>query len=59
MAIDTIRTRPDRDADQPDGSPRIIEVSDVHAERVSDYVEESERSEVYLERKGGRTYLVA
>lgn len=61
MAIDTVRTTPDRDASQdaPTVSPRVIEVSDLPADHVSEYVRDSDRSEVYLERKGGETYLVA
>jgi hypothetical protein len=60
MAIDTVRTTPDHDQqqDEPRVSPRVIEVSDLRPEQVSRYARESDR-EVYLERKGGETYLVA
>lgn len=61
MAIDTVRTAPDRDEEQdrPTLSPRIIEVSNLPPAHVSEYARDSERTEVYLERKGGETYLIA
>lgn len=61
MAIDTVRTGHDRDDDRdhPTLSPRVIEVSDLPPAHVSEYARDSERTEVYLERKGGQTYLIA
>lgn len=61
MAIDTVRTGPDHDDQQgdPTVSPRIIEVTDLPPEDLSEFARKSDRAEVYLERKGGDTYLVA
>lgn len=58
MSIETVHgreqsTRPDR---------AVIDVSEVDLERVRAFARESTTAghrEVYLERKGGRTYLVA
>jgi len=52
MAIDTIHTRPNRDR-RP--LPGAVDVSDLPAGRVPEIAAEAE---VYLERRGGRTYLV-
>lgn len=72
MSIDTIHTMPVEDESQPrsveptgtstDRSPatrRVLEVSEVDADEVTAYARTVDDSEVYLERKGGRTYLVA
>jgi hypothetical protein len=59
MAIDVVRTR---ERAEPQ-SRRIVDVSDVPATRVTEYVREAserrENGEVYLEHRGGRTFLVA
>lgn len=52
MAIDTIHTRPDR---QRDPLPGAVDVSELPAGRVPEIAADAE---VYLERRGGRTYLV-
>jgi hypothetical protein len=52
MAIDTIHTRP---AQQPDALPGAVDVSDVPTRQVTDVAADTD---VYLERRGGRTYLV-
>lgn len=58
MSIETVRvheqtTRPDR---------AVIDVSEIDAEQVRAYARETNavgHPDVYFERKGGRTYLVA
>lgn len=52
--IDTVETR----TDGPDVSPRVIDVSEIQPDAVREYVDES-ADDCYLERKAGRTYLVA
>lgn len=52
MAIDTIHTRPDRDRHT---LPGAVDVSELPAGRVPEIAADEE---VYLERRGGRTYLV-
>lgn len=58
MSIDTIRTEPIEN-ESPTPARQILEVSDVDAEEVAAYARTVDDPEVYLERKGGRTYLVA
>jgi len=58
MSIETVRGH--EQSSRPDGA--VIDVSEVDAERVRAYARESAAEghpEIYLERKGGRTYLVA
>lgn len=65
--IDTVRTEPDR-ADE-NGAPestapdrKMLEVSDVDPERVTAYARATAAEghpEIYFERKGCRTFLVA
>jgi hypothetical protein len=52
MAIDTIHIRPDRETDS---LPGALDVSELTAGRVTEVAAEAD---VYLERRGGRTYLV-
>lgn len=72
MSIDTIHTMPVEDESQPRSvepagattersatSRRVLEVSEVDADEVTAYARTVDDPEVYLERKGGRTYLVA
>ncbi|WP_435180646.1 hypothetical protein [Halorussus sp. AFM4] len=51
--------RGERTADADDRT--ILDVSDVETDRVTEYVGEwfADVGDVYLERKGGKTYLVA
>ena len=44
-----------------DDGRTVLDVSDVETDRVQEYVGEwfSDVSDVYLERKGGKTFLVA
>ncbi|NHN60825.1 MULTISPECIES: hypothetical protein [Halorussus] len=51
--------RGERTADADDRT--ILDVSDVETGRVTEYVGEwfADVNDVYLERKGGKTYLVA
>ena len=58
MSIDTIRTEPGG----PTAKQRVLDVSDITASEVRAFVRAStvESGEsVHLERRGGRTYLVA
>ncbi|WP_254536959.1 hypothetical protein [Halomarina litorea] len=61
MAIDVVRMR-ERKGTQ---SRRVLDVSDVPATRVAEYareartLEDAAETDVYLEHKGGRTFLVA
>lgn len=59
MSIDVVRTRDRAET----GSRRVLDVSDVAASRVAEYAREAADSrgseDVYLEHKGGRTFLVA
>lgn len=64
-SIDTIRTDEPSTEESPsedDPSPRTLDVSDVDLDRVTAYArataDEGHR-ELYFERKGGRTVLVA
>ena len=61
MAIDVVRTR-ERTETKPK-SRRVLDVSGVPAARVAEYAREAAAGgagdDVYLERKGGRTFLVA
>lgn len=52
MEIDVIQTQSAR---RPTNSHGIVDISDVPASEVSDFAAEKN---VYLERRGGRTYLV-
>jgi hypothetical protein len=52
MALDTIHIRPDRETTS---LPGAVDISDLPAGRVPEI---AAGSEVYLKRRGGRTYLV-
>lgn len=52
--IDTVETR----TDGPDVSPRVIDVSELRPGAVREYLDDS-ATDCYLERRAGRTYLVA
>lgn len=55
MSIDVVRTgtRPAREQ-----ARRVVDVTDVTATRVAEYARDAD-DDVYLERKGARTFLVA
>lgn len=60
MAIDVVRTREGPGTQ----SRRVLDVSDVPATRVAEYAREAALNyeadaDVYLEHRGGRTFLVA
>lgn len=52
MAIETIRTRPRGDADRPTG---VMDISELPTDRVQAVATDED---VYLERRGDRTFLV-
>jgi len=56
MSIDVVRTR--TRPKTRDQSRRVVEVSDVTATTVAAYARDA-GDDVYFERKGGRTFLVA
>jgi hypothetical protein len=58
MSIDTIRTGPEPDSDRSSGR-RVLDVSDVAVDRLGAFVAGTDAERLHLERKGGRTYLVA
>jgi hypothetical protein len=59
MDVDTIRTEPESEpesADAPDAARHVVDVSDLRADRIEAF---ADGGAVHLERRGGRTYLVA
>lgn len=67
MSIDTIHTgraetepaAPTGESRSPESTRQVLEVSEVDADEVTAYARTVDDGEVYLERKGGRTFLVA
>lgn len=57
MSIDTVRVRTEHDS-APRPRRRVFDVSEVPPDHVVEYARDAD-DEVHLERKGGRTYLVA
>jgi len=57
MSIDTIRVRPDTDS-TPRPDRRVLDVSDRPPSEVVAYACDTDE-DCYLERRGGRTYLIA
>ena len=57
MSIDTIRVRSDTDG-TPRPDRRVLDVSERPPSEVVEYARDT-ADDCYLERKGGRTYLVA
>jgi hypothetical protein len=57
MSIDTVRVRTDTDS-TPTPSRRVFDVSELPPDHVVEYARDAD-DEIHLERKGGRTYLVA
>lgn len=56
MDIETVRTRePGEEMPEEPRTPGTVDVSDVPAARVPEVARDAD---VYLERRGGRTYLV-
>ena len=55
MNIDTIRTEPES-TDRAGRRRRVVDVSDLRTDRIETFVG---GDAVHLERRGGRTYLVA
>lgn len=62
MSIDTIRVRTESQAGglKPESppTPGVVDVSDLPTERIRTLADDA-HPEVYLERRGGRTFLVA
>lgn len=59
MAIDTIRVRTESSAGGGSArAPGVVDVSDLPAARIRDLARGAADG-VYLERRGGRTFLVA
>ena len=58
MSIDTIRTEPEPEPERPSGR-RVLDVSDVAVDQLRAFVAGTGAEELHLERRGGRTYLVA
>ena len=57
MNVDTIRTDPEStSADPTESARRVVDVSDLRAGRIEAF---AGGGAVHLERRGGRTYLVA
>ena len=59
MNVDTIRTQPEPEpgsADTADAGRHVVDVSDLRADRIEAF---AGGDAVHLERRGGRTYLVA
>jgi hypothetical protein len=57
MPIDTVRVRTDTDS-TPSPDRRVFDVSDRPSEEIVAYARDT-TGDCYLERKGGRTYLIA
>jgi hypothetical protein len=57
MTIDTVRVQTESDR-TPSPDRRVFDVSEVPPEHVVEYARDTD-DDCYLERKGGRTYLVA
>jgi hypothetical protein len=57
MSIDTVRVRPDTSS-TPRPDRRVFDVSERPPAEIVEYARETD-TDCYLERKGGRTYLVA
>jgi hypothetical protein len=57
MTIDTVRVQSDTER-TPAPDRRVFDVSEVPPEHVVEYARDT-AADCYLERKGGRTYLVA
>ena len=57
MNVDTIRTDPETEPTTPARDVRrVVDVSDLRADRIESFAGDGT---VHLERRGGRTYLVA
>lgn len=57
MNVDTIRTEPKSEADVAAGDARhVVDVSELRADRIEAF---AGNDAVHLERRGGKTYLVA
>ena len=52
MNVDTIRTEPE----PASGAQRVVDVSELRADRIETF---ADGDAVHLERRGGKTYLVA
>lgn len=55
MSIDTIRTEP-ASTDTTESARRVVDVSNLRADRIEAF---ADGGAIHLERRGGRTYLVA
>ena len=57
MNVDTIRTEPEPETGVAAGNARrVVDVSELRTDRIESF---ADGGAVHLERRGGRTYLVA